>query len=131
VGKKLKLPKTVAGVKVPKSLRKSRRLKAFINNPLGRTILADVLVAAAGAAAVALRGSAPSSVQTANASGKAAAAGARGASDLVQSAVGALSNVVSDVARGIRPDPDSEHQDHKAHDGENDRERKADRANRH
>lgn len=126
--KKMKLPKMVAGVKVPKSLRKSRRLNAVINNPLGRTILADVLIAAAGAAAVALRGKAP---EAANAGAKAVAAGARGGSDVVQAAVGALSNVVSDVARSIRPDTEGEQQGRKSRDGDRERDGKGDRPNRH
>jgi hypothetical protein len=45
-----KLPKTLAGVKIPKSLRQSASsLVSLIETPLGRQIIADVLIAAAGA----------------------------------------------------------------------------------
>ena len=48
------LPKSVAGVKVPKAMRKSSALGTLFNSELGREILADALIAAAGAAAAAL-----------------------------------------------------------------------------
>lgn len=49
-GKGSKMPKTIAGVKIPKSLRESASsIISLIETPLGRQILADVLIAAAGA----------------------------------------------------------------------------------
>ncbi len=51
---KAKLPKTVAGLKVPKALRKSGVLETLVGSHTGRQILADALVAAAAAAAAAL-----------------------------------------------------------------------------
>src|SRR3712207_7570542 len=48
------LPKSVAGVKVPKAVRKSSTLATLFNSELGREILADALIAAAGAAAAVL-----------------------------------------------------------------------------
>jgi hypothetical protein len=51
---KAKLPKTVAGLKVPKALRKSGVLETLVGSHAGRQILADALVAAAAAAAAAL-----------------------------------------------------------------------------
>jgi hypothetical protein len=48
------LPKSIAGVKVPKAVRKSSALGTLFNSELGREILADALLAAAGAAAAAL-----------------------------------------------------------------------------
>ena len=47
------MPKKVAGVKVPKAMRQSKSLGTLLNSGLGREILADALIAAAGAAAAA------------------------------------------------------------------------------
>ena len=54
MAKTTKLPKKVAGYKVPKSIRKSKLLRALLNNPLGRDVLANALTAGAGAAAAVL-----------------------------------------------------------------------------
>jgi hypothetical protein len=51
---KKKIPKKIAGVKIPKVLRKNSLLKSLIGTSAGRQIAADALVAAAGAAAAAL-----------------------------------------------------------------------------
>ena len=48
---KIKLPKRVAGVKVPKSIRKGP-VADFLNSGAGQVLLAQALVAAAGALAV-------------------------------------------------------------------------------
>jgi hypothetical protein len=49
--KKSLLPKRIAGVKVPKSVRKGR-MGAAITSPTGRAVLAEVLMAAAAVAGV-------------------------------------------------------------------------------
>ena len=49
---KATLPKRIAGFKVPKGLRKSMMVKGLLGNDLGRQIVADAIVARAGAAAV-------------------------------------------------------------------------------
>ena len=54
MAKKNKIPKKIVGVKIPKVLRKNALLKGLIGSPTGRQIVADALVAAAGAAAAAL-----------------------------------------------------------------------------
>ena len=51
---KPKLPKRIAGFKVPKGLRKSKMVKGMLGSDLGRQIVADAIVAGAGAAAVVL-----------------------------------------------------------------------------
>jgi hypothetical protein len=51
---KQKVPKKIAGVKVPKPLRRSTWLKSLVGNKAGRSVLTEALLAAAGAAAVAL-----------------------------------------------------------------------------
>ena len=96
------LPKKVAGVKVPKAVRKSGTLATLFNSELGREILADALIAAAGAAAAAL-----TRTRTAKETGKALAdkgsqAAAAGA-DLSGTAAGAVASVVTDAARTLIP----------------------------
>ena len=49
-----KLPKTIAGFKVPKAVRKSEFVEALAASPTGRRLLADALIAAASAASAAL-----------------------------------------------------------------------------
>jgi hypothetical protein len=96
------LPKKVAGVKVPKAVRKSGSLASLFNSELGREILADALIAAAGAAAAAL-----TRTRTAKDAGKALAdKGSQAAStgaDLTGTAAGAVASVVGEAARTIIP----------------------------
>jgi hypothetical protein len=80
VAKKTKVPKKIAGVKVPKALRKSDLVAGLLSNPAARTVLADVLLAAAGAAAAALARQGPSGTQVAEAGEATLAAGGRAAS---------------------------------------------------
>jgi hypothetical protein len=51
---KKRVPKKIAGVRIPKTLRKAEFLKLLLGSELGRRMLADALVAAAGAAAAVL-----------------------------------------------------------------------------
>src|SRR5688572_2656482 len=85
---KAKLPKTVAGVKVPKSLRQGSALAGLLDSPLTRKILADALLAAAGAAAAALVQKRPSPEDV---------------KDVAQAAVGAVGGVVAEAARQVLP----------------------------
>lgn len=83
--------------KLEKSVKKSGFMD-LINSELGREILADALIAAAGAAAAAL-----TRTRTARKAGAAAAnAGAQGA-DLTQTAAGAVAGVVTEAARHFLP----------------------------
>ena len=94
--KKSGVPKKVAGVKIPKSVRKSNPLSTLFNSSLGREILADALIAAAGAAAAAL-----TRTRTAEAAGHSAAKAGAEASDAVQTAAGAVASVVTEAARSF------------------------------
>jgi hypothetical protein len=48
--RELKLPRRVGGVKIPKNMRKSaNRLTRHFETPLGRELIAEAFVAAAGA----------------------------------------------------------------------------------
>ncbi|WP_162820390.1 hypothetical protein [Microvirga calopogonii] len=85
------------GTKLAKTAKKSG-LMDLINTDLGREILADALIAAAGAAAAAL-----TKTRTAKKAGAAAAnAGAQGV-DLTQTAAGAVAGVVTEAARHFLP----------------------------
>jgi hypothetical protein len=103
---KAKLPKTIAGVKVPKAIRTSGLLDELLNSPLGREILAEAIVAAAGAVASVLMKKRPSADQVAQAGEAIVDTGAEAASatkDLAQTAVGAVTEAVADAARHILP----------------------------
>jgi replicative DNA helicase len=101
-----KTPKTVAGVKVPKALRKSGWLDPLLADPQTREILADVLIAAAGAAAAALVKERPSLRQVADTGTAVAEAGAEAgtaARALVQDTARAAAGVISEAAKTILP----------------------------
>jgi hypothetical protein len=89
--------KKSTGAKLAKSAKKSG-LMDLINTNLGREILADALIAAAGAAAAAL-----TKTRTAKKAGAAAVnAGSQGV-DLTQTAAGAVAGVVTEAARHFLP----------------------------
>jgi hypothetical protein len=99
---KKKLAKKFAGVKIPKVLRKSGLLKALLGSPTGRQILADVILAAAGAAAGVLAQKHADEVKGA---GPARGTGKAGnlAKEMVQSAAGAVTDVLGEAARSVLP----------------------------
>lgn len=104
---KVKVPRSVAGVKVPKGWRKLGTVTSFLNNPIARAVLAEALVAAAGAAATALARNRPSGAQVAQAGEAVADAGGQAVSttsDIAKSAADGLSGLVSDAARSFLPD---------------------------
>jgi hypothetical protein len=92
---KTKTPKTIAGFKVPKSLRKAGLLDALVGTPGGRKLLGDALVAAAGAAAAALAAGGASGARRAN--GKAP-----------DGAGSALATFVTEAAKAMLPQPDAD-----------------------
>jgi hypothetical protein len=95
-------PDAVAGVKIPRAVRKSSMWSTLFSSPLGREILADALVAAAGAAAAALTKTRP--VQAAgHAVADAGSDAAAATRDTVETAAGAVAEVVTDAARNILP----------------------------
>ena len=98
MAKKKDKSKNVAGLKVPKGMRKGL-VASFVEDPRTREILADVLMAAAGAAAAALIKHRPSAQQVAEAGASAAGA----TRDAVQSAAEAVTGTVADAARHILP----------------------------
>ena len=101
-GKASKLPKRIAGVKVPKFLRDPGTIEQLINSPVGRVVLAEALIAAA----TALKNYKP----VAEAAGHvtemvehAGSAAAETAKDLVQNAAGGLADMAAGVVRQIVP----------------------------
>ncbi|MBK1836572.1 hypothetical protein JHL17_04035 [Azospirillum sp. YIM B02556] len=97
---KLKLPKKIAGIKIPKQLRKpSGSLLAFLETAEGREIAAGALVAIAGA----LTGGGRIKKAAAEAGHQASQAGSTGgtiARDVVEAAVGAIADAAE---RGLSP----------------------------
>ncbi len=85
------------GTKLAKSAKKSG-LMDLINSSLGREILADALIAAAGAAAAAL-----TKTRTAKKAGAAVADAGSEAADLTQTAAGAVAGVMTEAARHFLP----------------------------
>jgi hypothetical protein len=104
--RKGKVPKKVAGLRVPKSLRKSKTLDTLLGSALGREILAGALVAAAGAAASYLMKHRPTADQVADAGEAVADAGTQAAvisKDLTMAAAGALAELVTAAVDRFRP----------------------------
>jgi hypothetical protein len=102
--KKATLPKRVAGIKVPKGLRRSRMLRSLLASQLGRQVVADAIVAGAAAGAAVLVGERH---EVARGARKGARKGARGlalASEAVESAAGAMLDVVAEAARSMLPE---------------------------
>ena len=91
-GKTKKTSGKSSGTKLTKTMKKSGFMD-LLNSHLGREILADALIAAAGAAAAAL---------TKTRAGKAGAAATQ-PPDLAQTAAGAVAGVVTEAARHFLP----------------------------
>jgi hypothetical protein len=85
------------GTKLAKTAKKSG-LMDLVNSSLGREILADALIAAAGAAAAAL-----TKTRTAKKAGTAVADAGSQTTDLTQTAAGAVAGVVTEAARHFLP----------------------------
>jgi hypothetical protein len=96
------VPKTIAGMKIPKSVRKMPALGTLLNSTLGREILADALIAAAGAAAAALTRTRPVK-EVGAAVADAGSEAATATRESVQTAAGAVAEVVTEAARNILP----------------------------
>ena len=110
---KMKVPKRIAGFKVPKQIRKSALLRGLLASKAGREIAGRALVAGATAAAAAL---VAERREVAEATKKGARKGARTLgllSGAAESAVGAAMEVVTDAARAMLPEK-NKHQSRKA-----------------
>ena len=100
---KRKIPKKIAGVKIPKVLRKNSLLKGLIGTAAGRQIAADALVAAAGAAAAALVASQTASGSKGSGRMSSIVDGSEEGIEIVQRALkdaaNAMTKVLSDAAQ--------------------------------
>ena len=97
-----KLPKKIAGVKVPKFLRQPGTITDFLNSPVGRLVLAEALLAAAAA----LKNYKPVAETVGQAADTVEAAGSEAATtakNLVHSAASGLADVAAGVVRQIVP----------------------------
>ncbi|HYC02251.1 MAG TPA: hypothetical protein VED40_03105 [Azospirillaceae bacterium] len=112
-GKKSRVPKRIAGVKLPKALRRSKALNSLLGNDVGRQLLADALVAAATAAAGVLAARHKPELRQAGQAVGEQLADARdtvvdtaqqagsATRDLAHAAAGALAHVVTDAALSL------------------------------
>jgi hypothetical protein len=102
---KNRIPKKIAGFKVPKSIRKSPMLKVLLGSAAGRRILGDALMAGATAAAAVLIQNNQDDVAR---TGKQAVKGGRKAGSIatraVKDAAGAMVGVIGDAAQAVLPD---------------------------
>jgi hypothetical protein len=101
---KMKVPKRIAGFKVPKQVRKSELLHGLLASKAGREIAGRALVAGATAAAAVL---VAERHEVADVAKKASRKGARKLgllSAAAQSAVDAAVDVVTDAARSMLPE---------------------------
>ena len=101
---KMKVPKRIAGFKVPKQIRKSQLLRGLLASKAGREIAGRALLAGASAAAAAL---VAERCVVADVTTKAGRKGARSLgllSDAAESAIDAAVGVVTDAARAMLPE---------------------------
>jgi hypothetical protein len=98
-----KLPKSIAGVKVPKVLRHAGGFAGVLDSPLGRQVLADALVAAATAAAAALVRKPDKARDAGRAVAETGAEAAAATKDATQGAVGSVAGTVTEAARNVLP----------------------------
>jgi hypothetical protein len=106
---KNKIPKKIAGFKVPKTVRKSAVLKGLLASDTGRKILGDALIAGAGAAAAILAKNNEDAIGDAGetAARKTVKAGVL-TKDVVKGVTGAMAEVIGDAARAVVPGIDNE-----------------------
>lgn len=97
MAKKTKIPKKVAGIRIPKAIRRSTLLRSLLNSPMGRNIVADALVAGAAAAAAAL-------VRDRDDVARQGRRTVTVVGEAIQDAADAVMDVVSNAAASLAPD---------------------------
>lgn len=101
--KKFAIPKTIAGMKVPKRLRKSSLVRNLLSNRVGRQIMADALMAGAGAAATILIAERKEAAHGAEAGLRKTRRGFSIVGEAMEGAVGAMFGVVTEAANSMLP----------------------------
>jgi hypothetical protein len=97
MAKKHRIPKKIAGVKVPKPLRKSKMLRAMMDNSSGRDVLAHALTAGAAAAAAILIGQREEVAEGVKAASRKGVKAVGTAGEALQAAFSAAMEVVHDA----------------------------------
>lgn len=104
MAKKNRIPKKVAGFKIPKVIRKSPVVSGLLASDTGRKILADALMAGAAAAVAVLANNNKDAIADA---GEDAAKGTARAGvivkDVVKGVSSAMAEVIGDAARAVIP----------------------------
>ena len=104
---KIKLPKTILGIKIPKELRKGLRkadwLTDLVGSAIGRQLLADTIVAAAGAVATVVLAYRPDPPETGHKARRKTRSLARRAADAVVEFV--PDGIGAEVGLAVRPAP--------------------------
>ena len=111
---RMKIPKRIAGFKVPKRVRKSSLLRGLLASKVGREIAGRALIAGASAAAAVL---VAEREEVSDATKKATRKGARTfelLSDAAESAAAAAIGVVTDAARAMLPEKGKHKSKHKS-----------------
>jgi hypothetical protein len=93
MAKAYKIPKRIAGLRIPRSIRKSTILGNFLQNPSNRQLATNMAMAAAGAIATVLAQHRPNAEQVKHAAHNVGEAGS--------SAAGAVTEAVTRVARSL------------------------------
>jgi hypothetical protein len=101
---KTRIPKRVAGWKVPKAVRKSPLLKALLGSKVGRDIAGKALMAGAAAAAAALVAEREEVAEASRKSGKKGARMLATLTSAAESGVEAAVSVVTEAARALMPE---------------------------
>ena len=103
---KVKIPKTVAGFKVPKQIRKSSVVRSLLSSKTGREIAGRALIAGAGAAAAALVAERSDIADASKAAGRKGKRSLARVGEAAESGVGAAYDVVAEAARSFLPSRD-------------------------
>jgi hypothetical protein len=116
MAKKNRMPKKIAGIKIPKVLRKNSLIKGLISSPTGRQVIADALLAAAGAAAAVLATSkSGGAAKTGTAIAHKTEDGAKIAKRALKSAASALTDSLSSAAKSAFGNDDRQHRHNRPH----------------
>ena len=90
MAKKNRIPKKIAGIKIPKVMRRNSLIKGLLGSPAGRQVIAQALLAAASAAAAVLTAAKAGDAKKAGEAKKAGAAVAQAGEDGIKVAKRAL-----------------------------------------
>lgn len=98
-----RIPKKVAGISVPKAVRKSPLLRSLLGSEAGRQMLGQALIAGATAAAGVLAARSETAADAGGSLKKTSQNVGGVAKDAIQSATGAIADVIGDAARSVLP----------------------------